>query len=224
MTIHVLDQLPLWVEGDLATAEMAAVDRHLGDCPACRAAADRLRTSQAWLREALAPPFDAGDHESLRHRVMDQIRAERRPSERRLRTRPALLAACAAILLVATLTWRQERPAPGPPAPMAALKSNPEPAPEAPSLARAEPARIAPRSARPPMAVAPADTPPEAPARIEFQTAAHHPHHLAGPGQAPSRSESAHPGGTMNALLALTLAALLAPALPAQTPPTAPAP
>ena len=171
MTPHVLDQLPLWIEGDLAAAELAAVDRHLADCPACRAAAESLRTSQTWLREALAPPFDARDHDAFRRRVMDQIRAESRAPSRRLNPRPALLAACAAALLVATLTWRRERPTSGRPAPMAALQPNPEPAPEAPSPARAEPTGTAPRPARPRMATAPADSPPEAPTRIEFQTA-----------------------------------------------------
>jgi hypothetical protein len=108
MTSHVLDLLPLWVEGDLTATERAAVDRHLAVCPACQSAAEQLKTSQAWLREAMAAPFDASDQDRLRRRVMDQIRAEI-PAKpiRRLAVRPALLAACVASLLVATLVWRR---------------------------------------------------------------------------------------------------------------------
>jgi anti-sigma factor RsiW len=109
-TPHVLDQLPLWVEGDLSRKAMAAVEGHLAECSACRSTAEQLKTSQSWLREAMASPFDASDQGRLHLRVMDQIRAETaaKPS-RRFTVRPALLAACAASLLLATLIWRQER-------------------------------------------------------------------------------------------------------------------
>jgi anti-sigma factor RsiW len=177
MTIHVLDQLPLWVEGDLSTADLTVVEGHLTECPTCQAAAERLRTSQAWLREALAPPFDASDEGALHRAVMAQLRVETtaKPT-RRLALRRGLLVACAASLLIATLIWRRERSAvasaPGIPAPMAALRPGAEPTQEAsPRLAHHDPARTLPPPTRPRTVVAPADSPPEEPARIEFQTA-----------------------------------------------------
>jgi anti-sigma factor RsiW len=110
MTPHVLDQLPLWVEGDLNPTEAAAVETHLAQCPTCHESAENLRSSQAWLREGMASPFDAGDQDRLRRRVMDQIRAEAavKPFPR-FKVRPALLAACAASILVASLVWRMEQ-------------------------------------------------------------------------------------------------------------------
>lgn len=177
MTVHVLDQLPLWVVGDLSAADLAQIEGHLAECPACAAAAEGLHTSQAWLREALAPPFVPIDHENLRHAIMAQIRTEAAAKAvHRLAIRPALLAACAASLLIATLIWRRDRPAvasaPGIPASMATLRPGVEPTQEAsPRLARHDPARVLLPPTRPRTAVAPADSPPEGPARIEFQTA-----------------------------------------------------
>lgn len=177
MTLHVLDQLPLWVEGDLNAADLATVEGHLAECTACHAAAERLRTTQTWLREALASPFDASDGVALRRSVMKQIRVEAATKPiRRLAIRRGLLAACAASLLIATLIWRRERPtvapAPGIPAPTSALNPVAEPTLAASQRpAHHDSARILPPPTRPRTAVLPADSPPEAPARIEFQTA-----------------------------------------------------
>jgi len=174
MTLHVLDQLPLWVEGDLGTSEQAAVEGHLAGCPACRVAAEQLKTSQVWLREALASPFNASDQDRLRRKVLDQIRAEAavKPS-RRLAARGGLLTACAASLLIATLVWRQggrheDSPtAVGPPpAPPVAARPTLEPPPVGHGLTtpstrlqtRATPIQ---ESASPPTG---------GPTRIEFQT------------------------------------------------------
>ena len=168
-TPHVLDLLPQWVEGDLSSLDRAHVQAHLALCPSCRVEADHFSTSQAWLREALATPFEAADRDRLRRSVMDQIRAESAPDfHGSFRPRPAILAACAAALLVATLTWRQERPS---------VMPHPEPQTTAPTTAtpaRAEPplhsthrntARAAPHPTR--------ESTPAAqngPSRIEFRT------------------------------------------------------
>lgn len=166
MTPHVLHQLPLWVEGDLDAADMAAVDRHLAQCPDCRSAAGDLRANQNLLREAMASPFEASDREGLRRQVMAQIRAEaaERPV-RRLLPRPALLAACAASLLLAFLWWRQD--------PVAAV---PQPAPVPKPLMQAPllpPTMAVRRDPLPPHPRGPVASPREAPpsTRIEFQTA-----------------------------------------------------
>lgn len=167
-TRHVLDRLPLWVEGDLSAQEAETIQSHLDQCADCQAAAERLRTSQAWLRESLAPPFDAVDHAALRDAVLAQVRSE--PSPRRiprLMPRTALLAACAAALLIAALLPLGHR-LPGPPPPVASATPIPSahplpfvPHPVSHPLPRAARAR--------PLRMARAE-PPSGPSRIEFQT------------------------------------------------------
>ncbi|GLH74077.1 hypothetical protein GETHLI_25790 [Geothrix limicola] len=178
MTPHVLKHLPLWIEGDLAGTESAAVESHLAECPACLEAAEALRASQARLREAMASPFDASDAVRLRCSVMDQIRAEPAPRPiLHLASRPALLTASAAALLLASLVWRFERgrsvhsaPPPAPPPTSAALSAEPDPKPaptESRSALRYETqARIRPASRH-----GTESLPSGMPARIEFQTA-----------------------------------------------------
>ncbi|MBI1753705.1 MAG: zf-HC2 domain-containing protein [Acidobacteria bacterium] len=170
MTPHVLDQLPLWIEGDLAAPETAALEAHLSQCPECRRAAERLRDSQAWLREALEPPFEAPDRQRLRARVMEQIctGATAKPGPR-MPLRRSLLLASAATLLLASLIWNLERARPsrpvhpGLPAPLSSAMppSRPEPTPQ---VSRPRPA------ARPSRARSPESPPLAEPARIEFQT------------------------------------------------------
>lgn len=169
MTLHVLAQIPLWVEGDLDAAGMAAVEHHLVQCPACRSAAQDLRASQDLLREATASPFEVSDRERLRRQVMTQIRAEAAAKPvRRLQPRSVLLAACAASLLLAIFLWRQG-PAIAVPQPTAAPKAPQQPPQPPPALALQQD-RTPPPTRGP--AASPREAPPPAgPARIEFQTA-----------------------------------------------------
>lgn len=173
MTRHVLDLLPLWVEGDLDAPTQAAVDRHLADCPPCRRAAEDLRISQAWLREALDPPFEAGDHADLQAAVLAELQA---PAAAPLPwRRPALLAA-AATLLLAGLPWALRHPPLAGPAPAPAPSPSPpaNPDPSRVSEPVREPAPPRPSSAaRAPGAVRPSPpaSPEGAPTRIEFRTA-----------------------------------------------------
>ncbi|WP_026852924.1 anti-sigma factor family protein [Geothrix fermentans] len=178
MTLHVLDQLPLWVEGDLSAADLAAVEHHLAKCPACHAVAERLRTSQVWLREAMQPPFVPIDHEHLRHAVMAQIRTEAaaKPVHRLAAIRPTLLAACVASLLIATLIWRQEHatvslPPLGVPSALPAGSATQTAPVVTPPMARQDLARVAPLKAPLRRPEEPVSSPIEGPARIEFQTA-----------------------------------------------------
>lgn len=173
MSRHVLDQLPLWIEGDLDPTEQVAVDTHLDQCPDCREAAEQLRASQSWLRETMTSPFDASDQERLRRKVMDQVRAEIVPKPvRRLAVRPGLLVACAATLLIATFTWRHAQPMiPPPPSTqptvVTPLPTFPQPLP---AQAQTDPLRMA-RAHTPPHARREAPSlPQEEPARIEIQT------------------------------------------------------
>ncbi|MCE1205162.1 MAG: zf-HC2 domain-containing protein [Holophagaceae bacterium] len=169
MTRHVLHQLPLWVEGDLDAAGMAAVDRHLAQCPDCASAAGALRASQDLLREAMVSPFTTADRERLRGRVLAQVRVEAstKPT-RRLIPRPALLAVGAATLLFTVILWRQEptvaipEPRPAPTAP----QPPPEPPPAVAFQRGPLPLRIRESAATPGKTTLPA-----IPTRIEFQTA-----------------------------------------------------
>lgn len=178
---HVLDQLPHWIEGDLSSHERIRLEAHLVECPTCHEAAEELRTSQAWLREALVSPFDPTDAARLRRRVMDQIREEAAAQPiQRFRVRPALLAACAATLLMASLVWRRERghslqPATvGIPQPIKVAGGRTVSIPEAAPKPIRDHRHITPlpKSRVAPVPRAEAESPPEGlPARIEFQTA-----------------------------------------------------
>lgn len=182
MTTHVLDQLPLWVEGDLSPEAAATVDRHLAECPPCLEAADQLRQSQAWLRVALASPFEATDRDRLRQTVMARIHGEPLPMPaRRIALTPALLAA-AAVLVVAVLTWNrpQGKASPKPLAgsapefaPGSAAGATETPAPAQPLPPRLQLARAAHAKAQLQARLRPdpAALPRGEPARIEFQTA-----------------------------------------------------
>jgi hypothetical protein len=171
MTRHVLDRLPLWIVGDLEDTEMAAVDRHLAQCPGCRAEAERLSCSQGWLREVMASPFGAPDGDRLRRQVMAQIRAEAgaKPTHRLCPRSAVLLAACAASLLLGIFLWRQ-----GPVVPVPLPACVPKlPRPPLQPMPSTTARRQDPRSPHPrrPATISGEDPPQVGPARIEFQTA-----------------------------------------------------
>lgn len=105
MNAHVLERLPLWVEGDLEAPEASAVQSHLEGCPACRAAAEALRESQAWVRTVDPAPFSPAERLALRASVLTQIRQEGRPSRIRA-LRPYVLAAAAVLVLLVTTRFR----------------------------------------------------------------------------------------------------------------------
>ncbi|HJW09484.1 MAG TPA: zf-HC2 domain-containing protein [Holophagaceae bacterium] len=177
---HVLDQLPLWVEGDLPRPELEAVEQHLAGCLDCREAAHQLRQSQAWLRESLASPFEAADHARLQAAVMARL-ATAAPAPRRFLAPSAFLAAAAA-LLVAVLTWHPRAagprlaPPPEPHPPQAAPNLGPIPSDASPGTAPSPGPGPRPqarsRPAPPPDPISQPDpTPQGGPARLEFQTA-----------------------------------------------------
>lgn len=158
---HVLDQLPLWVEGDLDAQGMAAVEAHLTLCAACRAEAEACRESQAWLREEAAP-FTAADRETLRHAVLARI-----PPRRRGFGGTLWIAGLAAAALA--FAFLRPRPSPRPAKEAAVLPPSPQPAPSVRPPLPAPLARVARR--RPPEPIpAPAADAGSGPARIEIQT------------------------------------------------------
>lgn len=167
MNAHVLDHLPLWVEGDLAHPDAAAVQSHLEGCPSCRAAAEALRESQAWLRTEDPAPFNAADRMALRDAVLAQIRHEARPSPIRA-LRPYALAAAAAVVVLLVSTRFHSTPSVSAPETSRPATITPTPVPAAtPLQAYPRPVRIAHRK--------PAPDPDPIPAgssltRIELQT------------------------------------------------------
>lgn len=130
-TRHVVDQLPLWVEGDLRAQEAAAVETHLAACAECRAEAEAFRQSQAWLKGDAAP-FTAEDREALRRAVLVRAQA---PAESRKSWWAVGLAALAAASLLIILF----RPQPPP-----SVASLPPARPVAPSPIPIAPAPVKP--------------------------------------------------------------------------------
>lgn len=168
---HVLDQLPLWVEGDLPDRESDSIQDHLTACESCSAAAQALRASQAWLRSAPPAPFDDVDRSRLRREVMAWIRVATPKAATPFRTRPLFLTtAASALFFLATSLYLRRSKGVVPPEPparpsVASLKppNSPRPAIQvvAPQLAR--PSRPA-RKADPPASAESTFT------RLEFQT------------------------------------------------------
>lgn len=183
-TPHVLPQLPLWIEGDLSGAEAQRVTDHLDGCPSCRAAAEALRESQKWLKDAPPLPFEDHDFAQVRQKVLERLASEASPSTQIKmapfsRWRP-LLAAAASLLLIllasrSNLQKRQPVIAP-PPLPSQAPEPQPTPfippVPTAPRVTR----RPAPNPGpiplpRPSQGAEPLNEPPATAIRIELQTA-----------------------------------------------------
>lgn len=121
MTEHVIEQLSVWLDGELPPAEAAAVDAHLAVCASCRETADELRQV---VRAAQSLP-DVPPERDLWPGILARIREEPAtvlPLERARRRRTfslsmLQLAAAAAIVALASgsavwLALRERAPAP----------------------------------------------------------------------------------------------------------------
>lgn len=101
--------LPWYVNETLADAERSAVERHLGDCAACRAALSELRELQQAVRRHPATPIvpvpDVG-------RLLDRLESSD-AAPRRVGPRWAVAASIGAVLL-ALLGWLITAELPGP--------------------------------------------------------------------------------------------------------------
>jgi anti-sigma factor RsiW len=95
--------LALYVEHDLADADAAAVEAHLGACPECRSFLTALRASQAWVKDLAAEEIDSDALAVMRVRTI--VAAARARRSRHLRWVPAWVAAAAVILALGTLVW-----------------------------------------------------------------------------------------------------------------------
>ena len=72
------ERVALYAGGDLGTAEAAGVERHLGECAACRALTENLRWSLDGLRETHAEPLAAAHYAAVRARVLAELERPRR--------------------------------------------------------------------------------------------------------------------------------------------------
>lgn len=162
------EDLALWVEGDLPEAQAAGVASHLAACPACRAEAEAIRASQAWLKEGEEPPFSPEERTALRAAVLLELASPRAQAWPSRSGWGALLAAAALVVLTLGLPLLRREPARVPPSLPAAAAA---PAPEAqaglnPPLTPTTPIRV--RASRQPQPLASAPSPPGI--RMEFRS------------------------------------------------------
>lgn len=99
--LQVQRDLTLWVGADLPAQAAAELERHLGQCPHCRVAAEALSASQTFWMEGTSLPFTAADHAELRREVMVRIRQEGGRPSKVFRGRPLLLGLAAGLLCLA---------------------------------------------------------------------------------------------------------------------------
>ncbi len=108
-SFHVIDHLPLWVEGDLPETDSHRVSEHLLGCTSCRATAEALRESQSWLKDSPPPPFDEDDLMELRRKVLKRLPSEcllpSRTKAIRFFHKGPLVAAAAVLLLILLTPW-----------------------------------------------------------------------------------------------------------------------
>ena len=105
--------LALYVEHDLADADAAAVETHLGACPECRSFLAALRASQAWVKDLAAEEIDSDALAVMRVRTI--VAAARARRSGHAGTARAWAVAASVILALGTLVWvavvsRTDRP------------------------------------------------------------------------------------------------------------------
>ena len=105
------DDLTLYALDALDAGERLAIEKHLENCPACRAEVERLRDDFALLALSASGPMPPP---RCRERLVDAIQNELRPASTRPRTRSGWLnaqgwAAAAAAMIVVIWLARQNR-------------------------------------------------------------------------------------------------------------------
>ena len=99
--MHVDDHVVAYLSGELAPAERALIDAHLGECAACRRAVDE---SRAVLAALVAGRPDAPPVDWARYQAELRAKVARRPRGWWMRPWPALAAAAlATVVLLLTL-------------------------------------------------------------------------------------------------------------------------
>jgi hypothetical protein len=67
------ERIALYAGGDLAAAEAAAVERHLGECAGCQVFASGMRESLRVMRDAHAEELDGAAFAAVRARVLGEL-------------------------------------------------------------------------------------------------------------------------------------------------------
>jgi Putative zinc-finger len=114
MTAHAFDRLSAYLDGELAPEELARVESHVGDCPACARRLEELAAVDDAARR-LPVVVPRGYFESLPARVRRHL--EQRASPRRWRVPVWAWAAAAAVVLAVLTPATLHRPAPVPTGP-----------------------------------------------------------------------------------------------------------
>jgi anti-sigma factor RsiW len=118
------ERIALYAGGEADAVEAAAVELHLGDCPACRQWMDGLRTSMEALSELHRQPVAEAHFAAVRARVLEQIGGEGRPWWRH-----AWVYGCVALAAAAVVAIVITRPAPKVEQAVAVVKESVPPAP-----------------------------------------------------------------------------------------------
>jgi hypothetical protein len=99
-----VSRLPLLAGGELPPRRARTLERHLRDCPVCRAELEAYRTSETRIREAIvsgpAPDWTDGEWQALMKAVASKA-GERRAPRAAHSFRPAFAYALAFVLVVA---------------------------------------------------------------------------------------------------------------------------
>lgn len=106
------ERIALYVGGDLAAAEAAEVQRHLGDCPGCQVFASGLKESLEVLQGAHQEPIAPAHFAAVRARVMAELEGARQPWWRKVWVYGLVAAAAALVLVLAPRPVAPVRPQP----------------------------------------------------------------------------------------------------------------
>jgi len=155
------ERVALHAGGDLAGVEAAAVEQHLGECPACQVMWSGVRDDLAVLKAAHAELPAAAHFTAVRSRVMARLERQSRPWWKRSWVYG--FAALSATLMVLMAVWPRG-PVPAPPRILASI-------PQAPLVvAPAHVPKAAPGPARPRREVALVATARRVPLTVKLQT------------------------------------------------------
>lgn len=134
MTLHPVERLSDYVDGDLSVAERESIDRHLAECESCANTLAELRGVVARVQALNDRPPAADLWPGIAALIGDQPVVRLRPSERRFSlTVPQLLAAAIALMVLSAggVAWFLKGRTPsGSPAPVA-IQSTPSITPAA---------------------------------------------------------------------------------------------
>ena len=106
------ESLALWIEADLPTADLPAMEAHLLGCPACRTFRTELGDSQTQFRSLCDEPTDVDVLDKIRKTVLAETASASGLTPNQRPRIPAWAYAAAAALLIALIGLAALRPSP----------------------------------------------------------------------------------------------------------------